>query len=325
MSKLAILGAGSWGTALSLALASRFAKISLWVHDPVQLVRIDRSRENVKYLPGFTLPPNVEPTVVLDDAVASADFILGVMPSSHARLTYIRIQTDVPVISATKGLERGTLKRMSQVIAEATGTRRVAVLSGPTFAREIAAGEPAAVVIAAEEPFLAAQIQQSFRTPLFRPYTNSDPTGVELAGAFKNVIAIAAGVVQGLGLGSNTRAALITRGLAEINRVAQAAGGKAETLAGLAGLGDLVLTCTGELSRNRRVGIELAQGKSLPDILNAMSMVAEGVETTASALELARRYGVEMPIASQVDRILRGECTPKEAIRDLMERSLRGE
>lgn len=325
MAALAILGAGSWGTALAIALASRFQRIALWARDPAQAERLTAERQNAKYLAGFTLPDVVTPTADLDGAVDGAELILGVMPSAHARAVYGRIRTNRPVVSATKGLEKGTLKRMSEVIREVTGTERVAVLSGPTFAREIAAGEPAAVVISAQEPFLAAQIQHAMRTPQLRPYTNTDPVGVELGGALKNVIAIAAGVVQGLGLGSNSRAALVTRGLAEISRVAQAAGGRPETLAGLAGLGDLVLTCTGELSRNRRVGMELAQGKSLPEILSAMSMVAEGVETTASALELARRYGVEMPIAAQVNRILRGESQPKDAIRELMERSLKGE
>ena len=325
MPKLAILGAGSWGTALAIALESRFDEIALWAHDPAQADRLFLDRENAKYLPGFPLGPRIAATTDLAAAIQDADILLGVMPSAHARSVYQRIQTRQPIVSATKGLERGTLLRMSQVIAEATGSARVAVLSGPTFAREIAAGEPAAVALAATDPALAALLQEAFRTPRFRPYTNADPAGVELAGALKNVIAIAAGVVQGLGLGSNTKAALITRGLAELSRLAQAAGARPETLAGLAGLGDLVLTCTGDLSRNRRVGIELAQGKTLPEILSSMQMVAEGVETTASALALARKFSVETPICTQVGRILGGETTPKEAVRELMERSLKGE
>lgn len=325
MSKLAILGAGSWGTALALTLHSRFDAVALWVHDAAQAERLAAERENRKYLPGFPLPASVSPTADLAGAVGGADIVLGVMPSAHARGIYAQVRTGCPVVSATKGLERGTLLRMSQVIAESTGSSQIAVLSGPTFAREIAAGEPAAVVIASEDAALAARLQQAFSTPLFRPYSNTDPVGVELAAALKNVIAIAAGVVQGLGLGSNTRAALIARGLAELSRLARAAGARPETLAGLAGLGDLVLTCTGDLSRNRRVGIELAKGKSLTEILAEMQMVAEGVETTGSALALASKLSVEMPICTQVGRILGGETSPREAVRELMERSLKGE
>jgi len=327
MPNLAIVGAGSWGTALALALQSRFDRIHLWAHDSAQARQIEATRVNEKYLPGFRLPGSVRVTADLPEATAEAALILGVMPSAHARAIYQQIQPHpaAAILSATKGLERGTLLRMSEVIQQATGCPRVGVLSGPTFAREIAAGEPAAITLATTDPALGSFWQKALATPRFRPYTNSDPLGVELAGALKNVIAIAAGVVQGLGHGSNTKAALITRGLAEMTRLAQAAGGRPETLAGLAGLGDLVLTCTGDLSRNRRVGIELGQGRTMAEIAAGMHMVAEGVETAQSALELAARFNVEMPICQQVRRILWGETSAKEAVRELMERSPKGE
>jgi glycerol-3-phosphate dehydrogenase (NAD(P)+) len=231
-------------------------------------------------------------------------------------------------VSATKGIESGTLLRMSQVVREVAGERfasRVAVLSGPTFAREVARGEPAAVVVASDDRALAESVQRAFSGPAFRLYTNDDPPGVELGAALKNVIAIAAGACQGLGLGSNTMAALITRGLAEITRLAVAVGGKPLTLAGLAGLGDLVLTCHGELSRNRFVGVELARGREIADIVGSMKMVAEGVETTSAAVELAARHGIEMPITGQVEAVLKHGKPPREALRELMERSLKGE
>lgn len=323
--KLAILGAGSWGTALAIALENNFDSIVLWGFDPENADRCQRERENKKYLPGFKLPDRVEVTSELEPAADKAAVVLGVMPSKYARGIYARLSDVCALVSATKGLEQGTLQRMTQVAEESTGCRRVAVLSGPTFAREVAAGEPTALVIASTDADLARQLQQAFRTPSFRPYTSSDPVGVELAGALKNVIAIAAGVVHGLELGSNARAALVARGLAEMTRLAVAAGGKPETLAGLAGLGDLVLTCTGESSRNRAVGVELARGRLLEEIRKSTPMVAEGVDTTAAALALARRYALEMPITQQVHRILQNEATPGDAVRQLMDRSLRGE
>jgi glycerol-3-phosphate dehydrogenase (NAD(P)+) len=235
---------------------------------------------------------------------------------------------DMLFVSATKGIENGTLLRMSEVISEVVSPifrPRVAVLSGPTFAREVARGDPTALVVASRDAELARIIQAAFSGPTFRLYTNSDPVGVELGAALKNVIAIGAGIVQGLGLGSNAAAALITRGLAEITRLATLAGGAPLTLAGLAGLGDLVLTCNGELSRNRRVGIELAKGRQINEIIEEMRMVAEGVETTYAAVDLARRYSVEMPIVEQMYAILRLRRPPRDAIRELMERSLKGE
>ncbi len=323
MSTLKIVGAGSWGTALAIALAPRFERIDLWARDSVLAATMTIERENARYLPGFRLPANVIPTASLG---GETDFVLNVVPSQHTREVFGRITltNDVRLVSASKGIEKGTLLRVSQLMTEVTG-RPVAALSGPSFAKEVASGEPAAMVVAAESAAFAAEVQSVFSTPLFRLYTSTDPVGVELGAALKNVIAIASGVVQGLGLGSNTRAALIARGLAEITRLSVAMGAEARTLSGLAGLGDLVLTCTGDLSRNRRVGIELAQGRALSDILKGMGMVAEGVDTTAAALALAERYQVEMPITAQVAVLLRAEQSPEEAIRQLMVRSLKSE
>jgi glycerol-3-phosphate dehydrogenase (NAD(P)+) len=231
-------------------------------------------------------------------------------------------------VSATKGLEQGTLLRMSEVAREVIAKRfqpRIAVLSGPTFAREVAAGEPTAVVIASEDGELAASIQRDFSGPAFRLYASDDPAGVEIGAALKNIIAIGAGICEGLGLGSNTLAALITRGLAEITRLAIALGGRPRTLAGLAGLGDLVLTCNGALSRNRSVGVELAKGRKLEEIVSSMKMIAEGVETTTAAVDLARKLQVDMPITEQMGAILEGRISPRQAIRELMERSLKAE
>lgn len=330
MSRLAILGAGSWGTALSIVLAPRFESVTLWAHDEGLAGEIRRSRENIPYLPGFRVPENVEPTRDLAEALASASTVLFVAPSQHLRGVLRRaaphLREDMRFVSATKGIETTTLSRMSEVIrAECPFPARVATLSGPTFAREVANGEPAAVVIACPESELCCAIQSTFSGPTFRLYTNSDQTGVELGGALKNIIAIGAGIVQGLGLGNNTTAALITRGLAEITRLATAAGAQPQTLAGLAGLGDLVLTCTGDLSRNRRVGIELGQGRTLPEILAETNMVAEGIETTYAAADLAARLGVEMPIVREMRSVLRENKPPREAIRYLMERQLRSE
>ncbi len=330
MARLAVIGAGSWGTALAIVLAQRFDEVRLWAHEPALAERMEKARENAAFLPGLPIPGNVAATSEIAWAVAGAGVALGVMPSKFARAVWAganpHLEPATVVVSATKGLEAGSLLRISEVIREVAGPARgVAVLSGPTFAREVARGDPAAMVIASGDAELAASIQRQFSGPLFRLYTSSDPIGVEIGAALKNVIAIAAGVCVGLGLGSNALAALITRGLAEMGRLAMAMGGRAATLAGLAGLGDLVLTCTGELSRNRAVGVELAKGRGIAGIVESMTMVAEGVDTTAAAVELARRHGVAMPIAFQMDRILRGECPPARALRELMERSLKEE
>ena len=327
--RLAVIGAGSWGTALSIVLAPKAETIRLWAHEPELAERISRTRENDVFLPGFRLPDLVETTSDLAFAVRDCDIVLGVMPSHFARGMYTRLgpllAPNAIVVSATKGFEQNSLLRISQVIQEGVRSERVAVLSGPTFAREIASGEPAAIVIACEQVEIAEEVQAKFSTPTFRLYTNTDVAGVEVGAALKNVIAIAAGVCQGLGLGSNIRAALITRGLAEISRLAVAMGGRPSTLSGLAGLGDLVLTCTGDLSRNRQVGIELASGKSIAEITGVMRMVAEGVETVESAVALGRMFHVDLPISSQMHAVLHGEKTPRDALRELMERTLKGE
>jgi len=328
----AIIGAGSWGTALAIVLAPRFQCIRLWSHEADLVERMVSTRLNDVFLPGFSLPLNVEPTANLGQALENAGIVVGVMPSRFARSLYAEmlphLKPEMRFVSATKGLEQGTLLRMSEVTSQVIGAQfhpRVSVLSGPTFAREVARGEPTAVVIASTDQELAASIQREFSGPTFRLYANDDPVGVELGAALKNIIAIGAGICDGLGLGSNTIAALITRGLAEITRLAMALGGRPRTLSGLAGLGDLVLTCNGDLSRNRSVGIELAKGRTLPEIVNSMTMIAEGVETTAAACDLARKCQVSMPITEQMDAILRGRTAPQDAIRELMERELKPE
>jgi glycerol-3-phosphate dehydrogenase (NAD(P)+) len=338
MRRIAILGAGSWGTALSIILsrARRPHEISLWTRSAQFAETLQRQRENTTYLAGARLPDGLRTTHDLSKALADAHIVVGAMPSVHARGVYTQalpfFAPKMIFVSTTKGLEPETHLRMSLVLAQVLGnsgtaqsTQRVAVLSGPSFAVEVARGEPTAVVLAAQDPRLASSLQEELSGPSFRLYTNDDVLGVELAGAMKNVMAIAAGACQGLGLGSNPLAALITRGLAEMMRLAAALGARPETLSGLAGLGDLVLTCTGALSRNRYVGMELGKGRKLPDILAGMHMVAEGVDTAAPLLALAREYGIEMPITEQVDAILHHGQSPHEAIREIMDRPLKRE
>jgi len=329
---IAIIGAGSWGTALSIVLAPRCERIRLWAYETDLVDRMAATRINDVFLAGFQLPVNVEPTADIAFALEGAEIVLGVMPSRFARRLYgamlPHLNSQMRYVSATKGLENGTLLRMSEVARQVLAAKfqpRIAVLSGPTFAKEVARGEPTAVVISSEDQELAASIQREFSGPTFRLYTNDDPAGVEIGAALKNTIAIGAGICQGLGLGNNSIAALITRGLAEITRLAVAMGGSARTLSGLAGLGDLVLTCTGELSRNRRVGVQLAQGRKLAEIVSTMTMIAEGIETTTAAVDLARKFSVNMPIIEQMDSILRGGRSPREAIRELMDRTLKNE
>jgi glycerol-3-phosphate dehydrogenase (NAD(P)+) len=331
-SSIAIIGAGSWGTALSIVLAPRFERVRLWVREQHLVERMIETRVNDIFLPGFHLPENVEPTSGLWSALEDAQTVVGVMPSRFARALYRdmlpHLHPEMRFVSATKGLENGTLLRMSEVARQVIGEKfetNVAALSGPTFAREVARGEPTALVISSQDSALTAIIQKEFSGPTFRLYANDDPTGVEIGAALKNIIAIGSGICQGLGLGNNTFAALITRGLAEITRLAVAMGGRPRTLSGLAGLGDLVLTCTGELSRNRSVGIELAKGRTLEEIVTSMTMIAEGVETTGAAVDLALKFDVDLPIIQQMDSILRGGRSPREAIRELMERTLKSE
>jgi glycerol-3-phosphate dehydrogenase (NAD(P)+) len=330
MSELAIIGGGSWGTALAIVLAPRFDSVRLWAYEAEVVESICAMRENALFLPDFALPANVSATSDLRTALTGAHVVLSVVPSAHLRSVYQRmipyLSPRMLFVSATKGIENGTLLRMSQVIAEVLPfDTPVAVISGPTFAREVARGAPTALVAASTDLALAEKIQRGFSGPTFRLYTNNDPAGVEIGGAVKNVIAIGAGVCHGLGLGSNALAALITRGVAEIGRLAAAAGGQPKTLAGLAGLGDLVLTCNGELSRNRTVGLELAKGRSIEEIVSSMRMVAEGVETTRATVDLAHKMSVEMPISNEMHAMLNEKRAPEEAIRRLMERELKGE
>jgi glycerol-3-phosphate dehydrogenase (NAD(P)+) len=330
MQTLAIIGGGSWGTALSCVLAPRFEDVRLWVKEPELAERMRTSRVNGVFLPGVTLADNVLPGESLEAAVSGADVILSVMPSHVVREVYEEmapwLTPTMRLVSATKGLESGSLLRMSQVIRAVVGdSYRIAVLSGPSFAVEVAAGSPTAVVAASEDASIAKEIQNSFTGPTFRVYAGGDPIGVEIGGALKNVIAIGAGICDGLGAGHNAVAALITRGLAELTRLAVAAGGKPETLSGLTGLGDLVLTCTGNLSRNRNVGLQLAAGKTLDSILESTTMVAEGVRTTSAAIHLAGHYGVEMPITAEMHAVLNEGRAPAEAIRRLMGRTPRDE
>ena len=334
MSRIAILGGGSWGTGIAVVLSNsrRKHEIRLWVRDPELAQSIESSRENKKYLPGITIPACVQPSSDLVHVSRAAQILVGVVPSAHLRSVLVQalpcIPGDAVIVSATKGLEPATHLRMSQVIHQVINARfvpRLAVLSGPSFALEAATGQPTAVVLSSEDAALAAFLQEEFAGPTFRLYTNSDVLGVELAGAMKNVMAIAAGACQGLGLGSNSLAALITRGLAEMTRLTVALGGKQETLSGLAGMGDLILTCYGTLSRNRYVGFELGKGRSLQDILAGMTMVAEGVGTTAALLALARENHIELPITEQVHSILHLGNPPQDAIRSIMERPLRRE
>jgi len=300
--------------------------VSLWALEPEVRDSIASRRVNDRFLPGISVPESVHATNNLEEALAAADLVISVVPSQHCRKLFAAMQSHLhagtPIISATKGLEERSLVRMTEVIRQtlALGSR-VAALSGPSFAVEVARGNPTAVTIASSDPATAELAQQVFSDAAFRVYTHDDVIGVELGGALKNVIAIAAGVCSGLGLGHNSIAALITRGLAEITRLAVACGGRSETLAGLSGLGDLVLTCTGDLSRNRSVGVELGRGRRLPEIIAGMhGMVAEGIFTTNAAIGLARRHQVEMPITEQMYAVLHDGKSPCQAIHDLMTR-----
>jgi glycerol-3-phosphate dehydrogenase (NAD(P)+) len=330
LSRIAVLGAGAWGTALAISLARRGGHdVTLWSHSATLADIMTETGRNSTYLPDAPLPASIRCTSSLLTAIFQADTLLCVTPSQHLR----SIVTDIAplltrnqiLLSASKGLEDGSFLRMSQVIASIT-SNPVGVLSGPSFAQEVAIGSPTAIVAAAADPILAQTIQRDFTSPSLRVYTNDDVAGVELGGALKNVIALASGIVHGLELGNNSGAALITRGIAEITRLAVACGGRRQTLAGLSGVGDLVLTCTGALSRNRTVGIELGKGRQLPEIIASLhGKVAEGVRCTTAALGLAARYGVEMPITEQMAAILHHGKSPRDAIRELMTRPGRDE
>jgi glycerol-3-phosphate dehydrogenase (NAD(P)+) len=330
--KIGIVGAGSWGTTLADLLAKKHYSVTLWAYEAELVERMSRTRENAIFLPGFQLAANLAFSNDLAEVAAGKDLLLLVPPSQVMRRVVSQAAAHIApgtlIVSAAKGIENETLQMMSEVLAEvlpAPLAERLAFLSGPSFAREVAAEMPTAVAIAAANPAVARAAQEIFSTAAFRVYSNDDVIGVELGGALKNVIALAAGVSDGLGFGHNTRAALITRGLAEMTRLGLALGAQPATFAGLAGMGDLVLTCTGELSRNRSVGVELGRGRRLEEILAGMTMVAEGVKTTLSAYQLAKKLGVEVPITTQMYRILYQAKSPRQAVSDLMLRELKPE
>ena len=332
MNRAAIIGAGAWGTALARHLANQGERVRLWSWDQSHAAAIQRDRENQMFFPGVRLPDSVRATGDLAEALDGAGLVVFVVPSQAFRETLTCAKPWVPVdaalVSATKGIENNTLMLMSEIIQDVLGpdaARRSSCLSGPSFANEVAAGHPTYVVLASSNHDLCLQVQRRLATSLLRIYSSGDPIGVEVGGALKNVIAIAAGACDGLGFGYNSRAALITRGLAEITRVAVAKGGDARTLSGLAGMGDLVLTCTGELSRNRTVGFRIGAGSKLDDVLRALGHVAEGVSTAKSAAELAARLQLELPICSQVYQVLYHGKPPRDAVRDVLGRPLKRE
>jgi glycerol-3-phosphate dehydrogenase (NAD(P)+) len=336
VSRIAVIGAGAWGTGLAIVLGrGGNHEVRLWAHEKDVRDSISARRVNELFLPGQSIPMPVSPTGDLREALDGAGIVVTAMPSQHCRHLVQQMLPNLKpamlFVSATKGLEEATLLRMTEVVAQVIASgrsfaARIGALSGPSFAKEVARGDPTAITVASKDAELAETVQREFSDPRFRVYTNDDVAGVELGGALKNVIAIAAGVCDGLGLGHNSIAALITRGLAEMTRLTVACGGRQETMSGLAGLGDLVLTCTGGLSRNRSVGVELGRGRKLPGIIAGMhGAVAEGVFTTQAAVGLARARGVEMPITEQMDAILHRDKSPAEAIRELMTRSAKSE
>jgi glycerol-3-phosphate dehydrogenase (NAD(P)+) len=330
MKRAAVLGAGSWGTGLAVHLARVGHDVRLWARDPALVADMRARRANAVYLPEVTLPDGVHVTASIEEALERAELVIAAVPS-HGTRSVLRgaaphVSDSAMVVSATKGLEQETLRRTSEIIAEELGSDRpIVVLSGPSFAAELAREKPMAVCVASTDGRAAERAQEEFRARYFRVYASTDVVGVEIGGALKNVIAIAAGAVEGLGLGQSALASLITRGLAEIARLACELGARRDTLAGLSGLGDLVLTCTGRLSRNRHVGIELARGRRIDEVLAGMKMVAEGVRTTGAALALGADYGVELPIAEQIADVLAGRKTVPAAVEDLMLRRQRAE
>jgi glycerol-3-phosphate dehydrogenase (NAD(P)+) len=336
MTDIAVIGGGAWGTGIAIVLGRKGThRVRLWAHEADVCESITHRRVNEKFLPGRRIPDSVTASNDLAGTLQGAQIVASVMPSQHCRALFERmrplIQPQTPIVSATKGLEEESLQRMTEVIAEVlkrdNGTSpAVGALSGPSFAQEVARGDPTAITIASTDATLLRTVQQEFSDPSFRVYTNNDVIGVELGGALKNIVAIAAGICDGLGFGHNSVAALITRGLAEMTRLVVACGGRTETMAGLAGLGDLVLTCTGGLSRNRSVGVELGRGRTLPEIIAGMhGMVAEGVFTTSAAVGLAHARNVEMPITEQMHAILHQRKSPREAIQVLMSRTGKSE
>jgi glycerol-3-phosphate dehydrogenase (NAD(P)+) len=332
MSHVAVVGAGAWGTALSLVLAERGDDVRLWTWQEAHALELERDRENKAFFPGYALPPAVHVTADVASAVADADLVLVVVPTTAYRATLSRLGPVLPercpIVTCSKGIEVGSQMLLSEVLESELGPEgreRSLYLSGPSFADEVARRIPTNVVLAGFSLDLSVEVQQRIATDRFRVYSSDDPIGVQVGGALKNVIAIAAGACDGLGFGYNTRAALITRGLAEMARLAVEKGGQEHTLAGLSGLGDLVLTCTGELSRNRTLGFELGRGKELARVEQALGHVAEGVVTAKSAYHLAERLGVELPISSEVYRVLYEHKPVSEAVRDVLGRPLRRE
>jgi glycerol-3-phosphate dehydrogenase (NAD(P)+) len=326
---IGIIGAGGWGTALSLVVHESGAPITLWGHDPGEIAAMREKRENVVYLRGVPLPESFTCTSVLDD-LAACDLLVLVTPSKAtrevaARLSAVDLRDDAVLLSCTKGVERGSGKRMSEIVAEFFPSHPIAALSGPSHAEEVARQAPTAVVIGATDAAVALRLQKVFTTRFFRAYTNDDVAGIELGGALKNIFALAAGVCDGLGLGDNTKAALVTRALAEMIRLGTALGGRPETFRGLSGIGDLMVTCFSQHSRNRRVGERLGRGEKIAEITASMQMVAEGVPTTYSAQECARRLGIETPIIDQMRALLDGQIAPKDALAALLSREPRPE
>ncbi len=330
--KIGVVGAGSWGTALANLLAANGFAVDLWVFEKEVKEQIQESGENAVFLPGFKLSSNLHPSNNLAEVVSAKDMVLVVVPSHVVRQTTMNmaghLAKDTIIVAASKGIENKTHLTMTGVMQETladTPSNRLAVLSGPSFAREVAANLPTVVTVASDDAAVAAQVQQVMASPYFRVYTSEDVTGVELGGSLKNVIAIAAGVIDGLQLGLNTRAALITRGMTEIRRLGLKMGANPRTFTGLAGFGDLILTCTGHLSRNHTVGKKIGQGEKVNDILGKMRMVAEGVKTAKSVYNLSRKLKVEMPISHETYRILYEDLSPKEAVMKLMTRDLKQE
>jgi glycerol-3-phosphate dehydrogenase (NAD(P)+) len=332
MMKIGVVGAGSWGTALADLLAKKGFAVDLWVFEPEVCRQIAEQRENTLFLPGVVLSENLRPSNDLTDVVAGKDLVLIVVPSHVMRQTTLQmvscLGSETTVVTASKGIENKTQLTMSGVLHETLpglDENHLAVLSGPSFAKEVAQDVPTLVTVASKNRKTATFVQQVFATPYFRVYTSEDVVGVELGGAVKNVIAIASGIIDGLGLGLNTRAALITRGLVEIQRLGLTLGGNPHTFAGLAGAGDLILTCTGSLSRNYTVGLKIGQGRTLDQILSEMHMVAEGVKTTRSVYNLSRRLGVDMPISHEIYHVLYDNQDPEKAVKRLMTRNLKEE
>ena len=330
--RVAVIGAGSWGTALALVAARNRHQVCLWAREPEVAEGINAAHRNPYYLSDFELPEELRATTSFAEVLDDARFVLIVVPSHAVREVIEQMSPflapDQILVSATKGVENGTLMRMDETIADTLKEKfapRFVALSGPSFAREVAAGDPTAIVAASTDPGLSQSVQRLLSANVFRVYTNDDVIGVELGGAVKNVVAIGAGVVRGLGMGTNTVAAIITRGLAEMTRLALAQGARVETMAGLAGLGDLVLTCTGELSRNRHVGIELGKGRRLAEIVGQMREIAEGVKTTRAIYELGRRLSIEMPITASIHSLLYEDKPALEAALELMGRPLKRE